>query len=69
MKLVVDYELPFAGQVSLKVFNLLGEEIATIVDEVKSAGIHSITFNSSTFNLTSGIYIYKLVSGSFYSDT
>ena len=51
--------------VTLKVFDVLGNEIATLVNEEKSAGTYSINFNAS--NLPSGIYFYKLQAGSFTS--
>ena len=47
----------------MKVYDLLGNEIATLVDEYKSAGTYEVTFNAS--GLSSGIYFYKLRAGSF----
>jgi hypothetical protein len=47
----------------LKVYDVLGNEILTLVDEYKSAGIHEIKFNAS--GLPSGVYFYKLMAGSF----
>ncbi len=60
---VITYGLPEAGHVSLTLFNLLGEEVATLVNENRSAGIHSVQFNAS--NLSSGLYIYRIIAGSF----
>ena len=60
---VITYALPQAGYVSLTVFNLLGEEVATLVNENMSAGTHTVEFNGS--NLTSGIYIYSIISNGF----
>ena len=51
--------------VTLKVYDVLGNEVATLVNENKPAGIYEIEFNASKYNLTSGIYFYKLVAGSF----
>ncbi|MBX2992427.1 MAG: T9SS type A sorting domain-containing protein [Bacteroidetes bacterium] len=51
--------------VSLKVFDVLGREVATLVNEVKEAGEHSIQFNAS--NLSSGIYFYRLKAGNSVS--
>jgi len=48
---------------SLKVFDLLGNEIATLLNEEKSAGEHEVEFDAS--NLPSGIYFYKLQAGSY----
>ncbi|MFN3873921.1 MAG: CotH kinase family protein [Ignavibacterium sp.] len=47
--------------VTLKVYDLLGNEVATLVNEEKSAGIYNVNFNAS--NLSSGIYYYKLTAG------
>jgi len=60
---VITYALPQSGYVSLSVFNLLGEKVATLVNENMSAGTHTVEFNAS--NLTSGIYIYSIVSNGF----
>ncbi len=55
---VINYQLPQAGKVILKVYDILGNEIITLVDENKDAGSYSVTFDAS--NLASGIYIYEL---------
>jgi hypothetical protein len=57
----ITFTLPQASQVSLRVFNLLGQEVATLVDEFRSAGTHRATFDASS--LPSGMYIYRLESG------
>ncbi|MEJ5263167.1 MAG: T9SS type A sorting domain-containing protein, partial [Ignavibacterium sp.] len=44
--------------VSLKVYDILGNEVATLVDELKEAGSYEVEFNAS--NLSSGVYIYRL---------
>ncbi|MCP5064760.1 MAG: T9SS type A sorting domain-containing protein, partial [Ignavibacteriae bacterium] len=49
--------------IQLKVFNILGQEIVTLVNGIRLPGKHTIKFDSS--NLTSGIYFYQLTSGSF----
>jgi hypothetical protein len=49
--------------VTLKVYNVLGNEVATLVDEDKPAGIYEATFNAAS--LPSGIYFYKLQAGAF----
>lgn len=59
---VIRYQLPFASQVSLKVFNVLGNEVTTLVNDYKSAGSYDVDFNST--NLTSGVYFYQLKVGS-----
>ncbi len=57
----ITFTLPKAAQVSLRVFNLLGQEVATLVDEYRTAGTHRTTFDAQ--NLPSGMYIYRLESG------
>jgi hypothetical protein len=57
------YALPKTGKVSLKVFNLLGEEVATLVQGMQSAGTHTALFDGS--GLPSGIYLCRLESEDF----
>jgi len=53
------------SQVSLKVYNILGNEIATLLNETKSPGIYEVEFDSNKYSLTSGIYFYRLQVGEF----
>jgi len=62
---VISYRLSVAGNVSLKVFDLLGKEVAVLVNEKQSAGSYAVDFNSTEYNLTSGIYFYTLSAGEF----
>ena len=57
------YQLPLANEVSLKVYDVLGNEVATIVNEYKEAGRYEAQFNGS--ELTSGIYFYELKTGEY----
>jgi len=59
---VIRYTMPEAGQVSLKVYNILSQEVANLVEESKSAGVHTVNFNAN--NLPTGIYIARLQAGS-----
>jgi hypothetical protein len=59
------YELSKAGFVSVKVYDLLGREVATLVNEFKQAGSYPATWNAASFG--SGVYFYKMQSGSFTS--
>ncbi len=59
----IRYQNPTDGFVALKVFDLLGKEVATLVNEHKSTGSHSIVFNGK--DLSSGVYFYKLQAGNF----
>ncbi len=57
----INFDLPDEGFVSLKVFDMSGKEIATLVNEVRNAGYHTVSFNAS--GVSSGIYFYKLTTG------
>ncbi len=61
----ISFTIPATSNVSLKVFNILGKEVATIVNETKSAGNYSINFNAS--GLSSGVYFYQLTTDNFTS--
>ncbi len=60
---IIHYVLPKAGFVSLKIYDMLGREVKTLVSENKDKGVYNVTFNAS--NLASGVYIYQLRSGNF----
>ena len=59
----INYELRITNYVTLKVHDLQGKEIATLLNERQNSGLHSVNFNSS--GLASGIYFYTLKTGSF----
>ncbi len=54
----ITYSIPVESHVKLIVYNVIGSEVATLVDEVKPAGEYSVKFDASA--LSSGIYIYRL---------
>jgi len=58
-----EYALPSAGYVTLKIFNILGQEVATLINEFQDAGFKSVTFDGS--QLSSGIYFYRIWAGTF----
>ncbi len=60
---VIKFAIPQSGLVTMKVFNILGQEVAELVNDVKAAGNYEVSFDAS--NLTSGMYIYKIQSGNF----
>ena len=60
---IINYELPITNNVELSIYNILGQRVATLVNKEQRAGSYEVKFNAS--NLTSGIYFYKLQSGSF----
>jgi len=59
----ISFSLPQSGNVKLTVYNLLGEQVAELVNEFREAGVHTINFTASNFN--SGLYIYKIEASDF----
>lgn len=55
---IIKFSLPKSSQVTLKVFDILGREVMTLLNEKREAGVHSLKFDAS--NLASGLYFYKL---------
>jgi len=62
---MISYEVPQSAPTTLKIFDLLGKEVSTLVNEITNAGPHTIEFNATQF--PSGIYFYQLKSGSHIS--
>jgi len=61
----IDFSIPAGSLVQLKVYNVLGQEVATLVNETMKSGSHTVTFDAS--KLASGVYLYKITAGSFVS--
>ncbi len=62
---VIRYQLPKVSHVILKIYDVLGREVATVVDARQNAGYHGTTFNAA--GLSSGIYFYRITAGTFTS--
>ncbi|TNF45926.1 MAG: T9SS type A sorting domain-containing protein, partial [Bacteroidetes bacterium] len=62
-KTTIKYSVPESSKVVLKIYNLLGKEIETIVNEQKPAGTYEVTWNAAGF--PNGIYFYRLQAGDF----
>jgi Secretion system C-terminal sorting domain len=60
----ISYSIPITGLVTLKIFDVLGNEISTLINEEKNSGTYSINFDAS--NLLSGVYFYTLSVGEFH---
>jgi subtilisin family serine protease len=60
---IIKYDLPQTGFVSLKIYDALGREITSLVNNQQEAGVHEIVWNAKDF--TSGVYFYKLQSGEY----
>ena len=61
----IQYQIPQSGLVTIKVYDVLGKEEKTLVNQYQNMGIHEVNFNSS--NLSSGVYFYQLRAGDFLS--
>jgi len=59
----IKFSIPVASVVTLKIYNILGEEVKTLVNEYKEIGNHTTQFDASS--LSSGIYLYRMKAGSF----
>ncbi|MBV6419972.1 MAG: hypothetical protein DAHOPDDO_01198 [Ignavibacteriaceae bacterium] len=60
---VISYQLPVTGFVTLKIYDVLGNEVATLVNEEKPAGKYEVEFNAT--NLSSGTYFYSMIADGF----
>ncbi len=57
---IINYHLTINNFVTLKVYDISGKEVAALVNGMQEAGMHSVTFNSADYGLTSGVYLYEL---------
>ena len=72
---VISYQLPVTSNVNLKVYDILGNEVATLVNEEKQPGVYEVEFSAkggsasggNAYNLSSGIYFYQLKSSNYSS--
>ncbi len=60
---IISYDVAKSGYVKIKIFDLTGREIRTLVDQWQAAGTYSVTFTANS--LTSGVYFYRLITGSY----
>lgn len=59
----INFSIPKSEHVSIKVFDALGRQVGTLVDEYKTAGSHKVNYDGA--NLSSGVYFYTLTAGSY----
>jgi hypothetical protein len=62
---IINYQIPENSNVTLKVYDVLGKEVMTLVNDFQSAGKYSVKMNSTAQNLTSGIYFYTIKTNNF----
>jgi hypothetical protein len=60
---IISYQLSAVSHVSLKIYDVLGREVETLVNERQTAGSHSVAFNAAS--LPSGVYLYRIQAGSY----
>jgi len=63
----IKFSIPNSAFCTLTVFDLLGREVTTLVNEPKQAGEYEVEFNAVKYGLSSGVYLYRLTAGSFSS--
>jgi CHRD domain. len=63
----IEFDLPTKSHVSIKIYSVLGQEVAVLLDEVRQAGIQKVTFDAQ--QLASGLYLYRLTSDNRFSKT
>lgn len=68
----IAYEVPRQATIQLAVYNLLGQEVVTLVNEVKQAGQYTVTWNARNAQgqaVSSGVYLYRLISSTGFTQT
>jgi len=63
----ISYSIPFNNYIRLELYNMMGEKIADLLNEFQTAGYHQYRFSTQDYQLSSGIYYYRLVSGDYFS--
>ncbi len=59
----IAFDLPLGSEVRLAVYDMLGREVARLVDGYREAGVHQVTFDAT--HLPSGVYLYRMQAGGF----
>jgi len=61
----IQFAMPMAAHVSVRVFDMLGREVATLLDEFRYAGVATVRFDASRYDIASGVYFYRIKAGTF----
>jgi hypothetical protein len=64
---VINFKLLHRDKVTLNVYDIMGKQVCTLLNEDKPAGTYSINFDSKKYCLSSGIYFYRLITGGYSS--
>jgi hypothetical protein len=62
---VISYELPVSSMIQLKVYNIVGKEIVTLVNQYQQAARYNVSFDSQKYSLSSGMYFYRITAGNY----
>jgi hypothetical protein len=62
---IITYSIPKAEHVSLKIYDIMGREVATLVNEFKQSGVYNSQFSILNYQLSSGVYFYRMQTGNF----
>lgn len=62
---LIEFEIPISSNISVKIFDMTGKEVAILVNEFREAGNYKINFEANKFNLSSGVYFYTLTANGF----
>ncbi len=68
----IAYEVPEQTRITLTIYNLLGQEVVRLMDQVQAAGRYEVVWhgiNSQGAGVASGVYLYRIISGSGYTET
>ena len=60
---MINYQLPMTTEVEINIYNMLGQKIATLINEKQPAGLHQVEWDASSF--ASGLYYYRIKAGEF----
>jgi hypothetical protein len=61
----IQFAMPMAAHISMKVFDTLGREVATVLDEFRTAGAGTVRFDASQYDIAGGVYFYRIQAGTF----
>jgi ligand-binding sensor domain-containing protein len=61
----INYSIPKSSSVTIKVYDVLGKEVATLVNEEKQSGNYSVQFGTGSRQFASGVYLYRMISGDY----
>jgi len=62
---IIRYQIPAGSNVSIRVFDMLGREVGTLLNEYKNAGIGFVQFDASRYHISSGVYFYRIQAGQY----